>query len=38
MTKEKMRVTCAGITFLGPESEQGELGYRKKLGPGCWDY
>lgn len=22
-------VCCAGITFLGPEREQGELGYRK---------
>ena len=29
MTKEKTGVTCAGITFRGPEREQGELGYRK---------
>ena len=29
MTKEKTGVACAGITFRGPEREQGELGYRK---------
>lgn len=24
--------------FLGPEREQRELGYRRKLGPGCGGY
>ena len=27
--EEKTGVTCAGLAFLGPEREQGELGYRK---------
>lgn len=29
LTEEKMEITYAGITFLGPDREQGGLGYRK---------
>lgn len=33
VAEELMEITCAGITFTRPDSEQGKLSYREKLGP-----